>query len=157
MFFACVYAVRFDLGISQFQYSQYDWARQFIYFKKISVNNLSIDLLLSNSHDASLFNLSKLQHDRQQCKSTTPDDIISNFRDISGRGLDCPPPPSTKGEEHIIGQSRRLLMRKEGREKCIQFLWLFKIYSNLKSVFLRQGGGGSKFFCKFPPPHPVSF
>ena len=41
-----------------FQYLQYDWAREFPDNKKYSINNLSIDLLISNSHGPSMYTLS---------------------------------------------------------------------------------------------------
>ena len=45
---------------------QYDWVREFPDYKKCSAKNLSIDLLISNSHGPSTYTLS--MHQTQEVK-----------------------------------------------------------------------------------------
>ena len=50
--------VLLDLRISHLKYLQYDWAREFPDYKTCLANDLSIDLLISNSHGPSICTLS---------------------------------------------------------------------------------------------------
>ena len=52
------YAVCLGSGISQLGCLRYDWAYEFPDYKKCSTNNLSIDILISNSHGPSMYTLS---------------------------------------------------------------------------------------------------
>ena len=44
-----------SIDLPDLQCLQYEWGREFPHYKKCSANNLSIDLLISNSHGPSMY------------------------------------------------------------------------------------------------------